>query len=106
MARTAPRVIEGDGRDVVPGIVDSVPRDALPCVFHTHATYQMRDEWRQRFAALLADLGRRRDLVHISLVRLKNDLGPQLHTSQSAAPASRTRPTWQIAATTDRGCAG
>jgi len=91
LARTAPpRLIEGDGLEVVPRIVESVPAGGVPCVFHSHATCQMNDEWRQRFAARLADLGRGRDLAHISLEWLGDDPGPRLCLTLCTGGEART----------------
>ncbi|MCH7701235.1 MAG: DUF2332 family protein [Planctomycetes bacterium] len=41
--------------------------DAVACLFHSHAICQMKSEWRDDFESLLAELGRRRRLMHISL---------------------------------------
>jgi hypothetical protein len=52
VARTdPPRLVAGDGFDVVPGIVEQVAGDAVPCVYHSHATCQMSGEWRKAFEA-------------------------------------------------------
>ncbi len=91
LARTSPPlVIDGDGLDVVPRMVQSVPTDGLPCVFHSHMAYQMNDAWRDRFNALLADLGHGRDLVHISLEWLNDDPRPQLHLTVCAGGDRKT----------------
>jgi hypothetical protein len=80
LARAAPpRLIRGDALQVLPQIVRRAPVSALVCVFHSHATYQMSAAWRREFERLLADLGRGRALVHISLEWLGDDPGPRLH---------------------------
>ena len=91
LARTEPpQVIAGDGLELVPQIIESGPRDALPCVFHSHAIYLMNNEWRERFAARLAELGRRRDLARISLEWLRDDPGPKLHLTAFTAGGPHT----------------
>ena len=77
--RSPPRVIAGDGLEVVAGLVRGLEPDAAPCVMHSHAIYQMDSTWREGFARMLDALGRRRDLAHISLEWLGDNPGPQLH---------------------------
>ena len=61
--------------------VAEVPPDACPCVFHSHATYQQTDEWRERFTHELEEIGRTRDIAHVSVEWLRDDPGPQLHVT-------------------------
>ena len=80
MARhSPPQILKGDAMDLLPQAFATVDDDALPCVFHCHAIYQMDNAWRHQFDALLAALGRQRDFAHISLEWLGNDPGPMLH---------------------------
>jgi hypothetical protein len=74
----------------VPELVEAASPGALPCVFHSHAIYQMKREWREAFEAMLTELGRRRDLAHISLEWLGDDPGPRLHLSICAEGQRRT----------------
>lgn len=74
-----PQVIQGDALAAVPGVVAAVPPHRLPCIFHSHTTYQMDGTWRGSFASMLDALGGQRDLAHISLEWLDDDPGPQLH---------------------------
>ena len=60
---TPPPVVAGDALALLPGILDSIPKDAAPCVFHTHAVYQFAPEERHRLYALLVERSARRDLV-------------------------------------------
>lgn len=67
LARThPPRVVAGDGVEQVRRLLDEIPANALPCVFHTHALYQFPDD-RARLAAELAELGKRRDLCYLAV---------------------------------------
>jgi len=74
-----PRIDKGDAMDLLPEAFVSVAEDSTPCIFHCHAIYQMDKAWRERFDALLSDLGRQRDLAHVSLEWLRDDPGPMLH---------------------------
>ena len=73
-----PRVVPGDGLEVVPALVDAVPDGHVPCVMHSHAIYQMTDPWRAAFAERLAALGQDRPLARVSLEWLIEDPRPQL----------------------------
>lgn len=73
-----PRLIAGDGIDMLPDAVRAADASALPCVFHSHATYIMDDDWRRRFHDAITELGRERDLAHLSLEWLGDDPGPKL----------------------------
>lgn len=81
-SRTPPRILTGDAMDLVPELFATVAPDALPCIFHCHAIYQMDAPWRKRFDALLAGLGRQRNFAHISLEWLGDDPGPMLHLTE------------------------
>ncbi len=76
-----PRVIRGDAMERVPELIGDAAPEALPCIFHSHAIYQMSREWREGFEAMLTELSRRRDLAHVSLEWLGDDPGPRLHLS-------------------------
>src|SRR5215216_976518 len=60
---TPPPVVAGDALALLPDILDSIPEDAAPCVFHTHAVYQFAPEERHRLYALLVERSALRDLV-------------------------------------------
>jgi hypothetical protein len=56
-------VVAGDALALLPGILDSILEDAVPCVFHTHAVYQFAPEDRHRLHALLVERSALRDVV-------------------------------------------
>jgi hypothetical protein len=56
-------VVAGDALALLPGILDSILEDAVPCVFHTHAVYQFAPEDRHRLHALLVKRSALRDVV-------------------------------------------
>jgi hypothetical protein len=77
--QSPPRMIAGDAIEILPGVVRSAPPEFVPCVYHSHAIYQMSEEWRAAFESMLAELGRDRPLAQISLEWLGDDPGPKLH---------------------------
>jgi len=82
IARAAPAAsVAGDGVDMLPQVVDTIAPNHVPCIFHSHATYQMPEAWRRRFADAVAALGRKRGLVHVSLEWLRDDPRPQLRAA-------------------------
>ena len=74
-----PQVFTGDGLETIPELVARVPEDRVPCVYHSHAIYQMTSAWQEQFTEMLGGLGAGRDLAHVSLEWLLDDPGPQLH---------------------------
>ncbi|MCC6906897.1 MAG: DUF2332 domain-containing protein [Phycisphaerales bacterium] len=83
-----PHILAGDAMDLTPEVFAAVNEDALPCILHCHAIYQMDSAWRQQFDELIEGLGRGRDLARISLEWLGDDPGPMLHltTIRSGKP--------------------
>ena len=50
-----PELIEGDALDLAPGILDTIPHDAVPCVLACHVLNQLTPEGRKRFWAIVED---------------------------------------------------
>lgn len=73
--------IAGDGAEMLPRVIATIPPDQVPCIFHSHTIYQMPVTWRSRFADVVAALGRQRDLVHVSLEWLGEEPRPQLRAA-------------------------
>jgi hypothetical protein len=86
-----PTVVRGDALDLLPGILEGIPGDAFPCVYHSHSIYQVPKEERPRLDAALADCSRRRELAHVSLEWLGDDPGPRLHLTHLARGEGRRR---------------
>lgn len=78
-ARSWVRMIEGDGRALIPEVVAKTPGGVVPCIFHSHVVYQWTKEERAEFLDEISEWGRQRDLCHISLEWLGDDSGPKLH---------------------------
>jgi hypothetical protein len=75
-----PRIVPGDAMDVVAALIESAPSGAIPCVFHTHATYQMSSAWRAAFESLIVAAARRmrRDVAHLFIEWLSDEPGPEM----------------------------
>ncbi len=73
-----PRLVRGDALERVGELVNDAPATMPVCVFHSNAVYQMSEDWRTAFPARLAELGRDRDLMEVSLEWLGDDPGPRL----------------------------
>lgn len=58
-------LIEGDGVDILPQIVERIPQDVLPCVFHTHVANQMPEETKYRLLDNIRVIGGFRDIFHL-----------------------------------------
>ena len=68
LARISPlRLISGDALDVLPEVLDSLPADTVPLIFHSHTLNQFPTEARERFSELVNHYGSQRDLALISL---------------------------------------
>jgi hypothetical protein len=63
--RDPPRLISGDGLELLPGLLAAVPVDVAPCVVHTHTLNQFTADGRARFAAILDAHGRGRELYRL-----------------------------------------
>lgn len=86
-ARRRPvRLRKGSGLRILPDAVDSVPQTAIPCVFVSNSLPHWAAEDRERFAALIRELGARRDLVCVLKEGYAAGLG--LFTGQKHDPSA------------------
>lgn len=76
-AADPPRLVRGDLVDDLPALLAEVPPGATPVVFHTSMLYQVPEDRRQRFVALVRSLP----------VRWVSIEGPELHAGLPAPPA-------------------
>lgn len=68
LARTTPpHLIAGDALDVLPEVLDGLPPETAPLIFHSHTLNQFPTEARERFGELVDRYGSQRDLALISL---------------------------------------
>jgi hypothetical protein len=85
-----PRVLPGDGMELIPRLVESLPPDGVPCVFHSYAAYQLGREGRAELDARLDALARGRELLRVSLEWLGDDPGPKLLVTHGTGDDRRT----------------
>ncbi|MBT8485749.1 MAG: DUF2332 domain-containing protein [Phycisphaerales bacterium] len=76
--RRPPDIRRGDGLALLPELIRVAPPDTVPCVYHSHAIYQMDATWRTEFRTMLHEAARSRDLAWVSLEWLKDDPCPRL----------------------------
>lgn len=72
-AENPPELLAGDALDLLPEVLERVPRDVLPCVFHAHTLNQFSAPARERLTALLDASAKERDIVRIGLGDLRYD---------------------------------
>ncbi|MGV3614413.1 MAG: DUF2332 domain-containing protein [Fimbriimonas sp.] len=67
LVRRAERVgtITGNAVDLLPDLLEEIPSDIVPFVFHTYVAYQMPAESKERLLREIDRQGRRRDVVHL-----------------------------------------
>lgn len=68
----------GDGFALAPSLLEELPAECVPCVYHTHVANQVPVKTLQRFQGQLTEAGRNRDIVH-----LHNNIKPLLHLTAS-----------------------
>lgn len=64
----------GDGFAMLVDLAKEMPAEPLLCVYHTHVANQISNEAKQTFLESIAELGTKRDIVHIF-----NNIKPNLH---------------------------
>ena len=84
-ARRPVKLRKGDALRILPDAVDSVPDNAIPCVFTSNSLGHWSREGRAEFVALIRQLGASRDLVCI--IKDANHVGLGLFTGRSDEPA-------------------
>ena len=65
-SESPPNVIKGDALELLPDLIDSVPQDQIPCLFHSHVLNQFPRDAREAFWALVEEHGARRNLAVVS----------------------------------------
>lgn len=61
-----PRLVSGDGVELLAGLLRAIPLDIPVCVFHTHTVNQFSPAARDELSARLAEAGRARELYRVS----------------------------------------
>ncbi|MEM6820426.1 MAG: DUF2332 domain-containing protein [Verrucomicrobiota bacterium] len=65
---------QGNGFAMLAGIIETIPKDSVACVYHTHVANQITREAKESLLVELAELGTSRDIIHIF-----NNIKPSLH---------------------------
>ncbi|AIE84190.1 DUF2332 domain-containing protein [Fimbriimonas ginsengisoli] len=82
---------KGDGIELLPSVIQEIPSDVVPYVFHTHVANQLSSEQKGKLLAAIERLGRDRDVIHVF-----NNIHPHLHATvvsggrQREIPLART----------------
>jgi len=64
---TPPELRKGDALDILPGVIDALPPDSYPCLFHSFVSNQMSPEERSHLANIIDNYGPKRNLCSISI---------------------------------------
>lgn len=70
------RMVKGDGIAMLPSLIDQVPAEVVPMVFHAHVANQLPKDARQELRDIIERIGQARDLVH-----LHNTLDDYVHAT-------------------------
>jgi hypothetical protein len=95
-ARRPVRLRKGDALRILPDAVDSVPRNAIPCVFVSNTIPHWSREGRGAFAELIRGLGAHRDLVCVMKEGYQAGLG--LFTGRPDDHAPEGAPAFEVLA--------
>lgn len=58
-------LIEGDGVTLLSGLVETIPKDSVICIFHTHVANQMAEDIKHELKEKINRIGSQRDIFHI-----------------------------------------
>jgi hypothetical protein len=83
-ARRPVRLRTGDALRILPDAVEAVASNAIPCVFVSNSLPHWAPEGREQFAAMVRELGARRDLVCV--VKEFHEVGFGLFTGRADGP--------------------
>ena len=92
-----PQLLSGDALDLLPEVLDAVPPESTPCIFHSHTLNQFPTEARERFAGLVREFGEGRDLHLISLESRRGQDNSELDLTSYRGGVE----TWEHLATCD-----
>ena len=58
-------LIEGDGVNLLEGVLDKLSEDTAICVFHTHVANQLPEELKVKLVETIKETGKGKDVFHI-----------------------------------------
>ncbi len=64
--KETPPILAGDALELLPDVLARVPRDAVPCVYHTIAIYQFSRDMKEALESILTIAGLRRPVLRLS----------------------------------------
>ncbi|WP_027964124.1 DUF2332 domain-containing protein [Halalkalibacillus halophilus] len=59
------RLIEGDAIELLPELINTVPKNTMICVFHTHVANQMTEDQKSKLTELIQTIGEEREISHL-----------------------------------------
>ncbi|MFA2692043.1 DUF2332 domain-containing protein [Bacillus mycoides] len=59
------RLIEGDGVELLPSIIEQISEDAVICIFHTHVANQIPKQVKHALEKQIKEIGAKRDVFHL-----------------------------------------
>lgn len=88
-----PRLVSGNAAELLPALLRDLPREVVPCVFHSHAFNQFPGEARERFVRVLEAASEDRELYRLSF----ENSGSAHALSSSRFHHGRQTDEWQLA---------
>ncbi|WP_143521284.1 DUF2332 family protein, partial [Pseudomonas sp. 2995-1] len=58
-------LVEGDGVDLLKDVVETLPKDTVICIFHTHVANQMTEATKIDLLKKVEEIGKQRDVFHL-----------------------------------------
>ena len=58
-------LIEGDGLELLPRIIEQIPTDSIICIFHTHVANQIAEDEKHKLLDNVKNIAIKRDVFHI-----------------------------------------
>ncbi|RLL48337.1 DUF2332 domain-containing protein [Oceanobacillus piezotolerans] len=65
MKKASVRLVDGDGISLLPKCVNSIPKESVICIFHTHVANQIPLEKKKVLLQTVEAIGKERDVFHI-----------------------------------------
>ncbi len=62
-----PKIIAGDAVEMLPDVINRLPRDGAVCIHHSFVTYQIPPDRRNMLSDTLAELGRERPIFRVAM---------------------------------------
>ncbi|PEC22277.1 DUF2332 domain-containing protein [Bacillus cereus] len=59
------QLIEGDGVELLPSIVEQISEAAVICIFHTHVANQIPEQVKNKLEKQIQEIGAKRDVFHL-----------------------------------------